>query len=328
MFDKNQNWQQQLADSFPNPKTLLQFLDLNLSDLDGAEKASETFPFKVTRSFASRMKKGDIGDPLLRQVLPLVDELTSPADFSINPVGDREALISPGLLHKYHGRVLLITTGACAINCRYCFRREYPYSEGMFSRSAERAGLDYINSNKDIKEVILSGGDPLILHDSRINSLIRKIASIPHVNRLRIHTRLPIVLPARITPQLIQSLTETRLKTVLVCHANHPNEISGEVANAIAELVKANIPLFNQSVLLKGINDQAEILINLSEALFSLGIMPYYLHLLDKTKGASHFDISEQKAKIIQKKLRQQLPGYLVPQIVREKQGERYKVPL
>lgn len=328
LCEQTLSWQQQLATSFTKPEALLKFLGLRLDCLGEPNKGSEQFPFKVTRSFASRMAKGDPDDPLLRQVFPLVDELDSPQSFSKNPVGDLEALVSPGVLHKYQGRVLLITTAACAINCRYCFRREFPYNDAVLRPSDEHSGLHYIANNRDVNEVILSGGDPLLLQDSKLDHLIRKIAAISHITRLRIHTRLPIVLPSRITSELIQSLTETRLQTVLVIHSNHPNELNREVASAIAELHGASIPLFNQSVLLKGVNDLAETLIDLSEALFSLRIIPYYLHLLDKTKGTSHFDIPINEAKAIQKELRQQLPGYLVPRMVWEKQGEAYKLPL
>ena len=327
-FENNLSWQQQLAASITKPEELLKLLDLELSYRATINSADIEFPFKVTRSFASRMAKRDIHDPLLRQVLPLVDELESSRGFSINPVGDLEAIVSPGILHKYHGRVLLIVTAGCAINCRYCFRREFPYKDGCFSPSHEQLGLEYINNNPDVNEVILSGGDPLVLNDSKLRSLIQKIAAIPHIVRLRIHTRLPIVLPSRITAELIETLTETRLQTVLVLHTNHPNELDREIASAIGRLADAKIALLNQSVLLKGVNDDAETLIDLSEALFSLNILPYYLHVLDKTKGTSHFEIPLAKAKSIQKRLRQKLSGFLVPRMVWEKQGEAYKVPL
>lgn len=322
------SWQQQLAASFTKPKELLKFLDLDRSHYAKTNIEDVEFPFKVTRSFASRMARGDIHDPLLKQVLPLASELQSSYGFSTNPVGDLEATVSPGILHKYHGRVLLIVTPACAINCRYCFRREFPYRDGWFGSTHEQLGLEYISNNTEINEVILSGGDPLMLSDSKLKSLIQKIEAIPHIVRLRIHTRLPIVLPPRVTAELIETLTENRLQTVLVLHTNHPNELDREIAGAIGQLVNANIPLLNQSVLLKGINDNAETLIKLSEALFSLNILPYYLHLLDKTKGTSHFETPLPKAKSIQKQLRQKLPGFLVPRMVWEKQGEAYKLPL
>ncbi len=327
-FENDLTWQQQLAASITKPEELLEFLDLDRSHYPKSNVANIEFPFKVTRSFASRMAKRDIHDPLLRQVLPLEDELESSHGFSTNPVGDVEATVSPGILHKYHGRVLLIVTPACAINCRYCFRREFPYRDGSFGSTHEQVGLEYISNNTEINEVILSGGDPLMLNDSKLKSLIQKIAAIPHIARLRVHTRLPIVLPSRITAELIEVLTETRLQTVLVLHTNHPNELDREVADAIGQLVNANIPLLNQSVLLKGVNDHSETLIDLSEALFSLNILPYYLHLLDKTKGTAHFETLLPKAKAIQKRLRQKLPGFLVPRMVWEKQGEAYKLPL
>jgi len=327
-LENNLNWQQQLAGSFANPKELLKFLDLDLSHCTKKKLANIEFPFKVTHSFASRMAKRDIHDPLLAQVLPVTGELDLSHGFSTNPVGDLEATVSPGVLHKYHGRVLLIVTAACAINCRYCFRREFPYRNGSFSPAYEQMGLEYISKNADINEVILSGGDPLMLNDSKLKSLIKKIAAIPHIIRLRVHTRLPIVLPSRITAELIETLSETRLQTVLVLHTNHPNELDREIASAIGQLTDANIPLLNQSVLLKGVNDDATILISLSEALFALNVLPYYLHLLDKTKGTLHFATALPKAKSIQKRLRQKLPGFLVPRMVWEKSGEAFKLPL
>ena len=232
-FENNLSWQQQLAASFTKPKELLKFLDLDRSHYAENKLADIGFQFKVTRSFASRMISGDIHDPLLKQVLPLADELESFHGFSTNPVGDLEATVSPGILHKYHGRVLLILTAACAINCRYCFRREFSYRDGSFSPTNEQLGLEYISHNTEINEVILSGGDPLMLNDSKLRSLIEKIAAIPHIVRLRVHTRLPIVLPSRVTAELIKTLTETRLQMVVVLHTNHPNELDREIANAI-----------------------------------------------------------------------------------------------
>lgn len=322
-------WQKELACAFTKPEALLKFLDLDPQLFpESTNAAASKFPLKVTRSFASRMIKGNINDPLLRQVLPLSDELLCTQGYSDDPVGDQSAIRSHGLLHKYHGRVLLISTGACAIHCRYCFRREFPYNEESFNSREERRGLEYIAANRAINEIILSGGDPLVLNDAKLRDLIGKIAEISHVRRLRIHSRLPIVLPSRITVELLQLLTETRLQVVLVLHSNHPNELDRTVGDATKMISEANIPLFNQAVLLKGVNDCPSTLIDLSEALFSLNIMPYYLHLLDKARGTAHFDLPVDRVKRIQKELMRKLPGYLVPRIVKERSGGEYKIPV
>ena len=321
-------WQREMAAAFARPEQLLAFLELDPALAPAAAEASTLFAFKVTRSYAARMRKGDHDDPLLRQVLPLDGELKATPGFGSDPVGDIEAVATPGVLHKYHGRVLLITTAACAINCRYCFRRAFPYNETRLSRREQSLALDYIAGDKTIREVILSGGDPLMLNDRRLEKLIRAIATIPHIRRLRIHSRLPIVLPSRITAELIRCLTATRLDVVLVVHANHANEFDRETGYAFALLQQAGLPLFNQSVLLNEVNDRADILITLSETLFENGIVPYYLHLLDKVAGAAHFDIPLEQAVSLHDMLRQRLPGYLVPRLVREQAGAPYKLPV
>ncbi len=318
-------WKAELAASFTRIEDLLDYLGLPRNGLEHRVKAAGSFSFRVTKAFAARMNKGDPDDPLLLQVLPKREELEEKAGFVADPVGDLHAVAVPGLLQKYHGRALLISTGACAINCRYCFRREFPYSDGHISRSREMQALAHIAADTSVGEVILSGGDPLVLDDSRLGGLIGAIAAIPHVNRLRIHTRLPIVLPSRITPQLAQLLATTRLRTVLVIHANHAREFDPEVGAGLRQLSQTRTSLLNQSVLLKGVNDTEEALCNLSETLFEHGVLPYYLHLLDKAKGTGHFEISEDCALALHEALRRRLPGYLVPRLVRETAGEPYK---
>lgn len=321
-------WLAELADSYTRPADLLAFLELETADTTQDPNAALSFPFRVTRSYAARMAKREPNDPLLRQVLPLREELAEYPGFSTDPVGDVRALAGPGVLHKYQGRVLLLTTGACAIHCRYCFRREFPYGQHSMSKSEEQASLDFIRGNASIREVILSGGDPLVLGDERLAGLLAAIAAIPHVQRLRLHTRLPIVLPSRITPELAMMLTGTRLGVVLVVHANHPAELDAAVGSALERLRRANLRLLNQTVLLKDINDQADILVRLSEALFEHGVLPYYLHLLDKAKGTAHFDVDEATASALHAQLRRRLPGYLVPKLVREVAGEASKRPI
>jgi L-lysine 2,3-aminomutase len=321
-------WQHEMASAFSRVEQLLAFLDLDPALLPAAAQASTLFAFKVTHSYASRMKKGDPDDPLLLQVLPLADELEAAPGYGADPVGDIEALATPGVLQKYHGRALLINTAACAIHCRYCFRRTFPYSEAQLPRQQESLALDYIARDETIHELILSGGDPLMLTDERLGGLVGRIADIPHVKRLRIHSRLPIVLPSRITPGLIRCLTASCLKVVLVVHANHANEFNRNTGKVFARLKQAGLPLFNQSVLLKGVNDRADTLIALSETLFENGIVPYYLHLLDKVAGTAHFDIPLEQARSLHDMLRRCLPGYLVPRLVREQAGAPYKLPV
>jgi EF-P beta-lysylation protein EpmB len=322
-------WQQELATAFTQPQQLLHYLELDTGDtsqLSDINLASDSFSLLVPVSYAQRMQKGNPNDPLFLQVMPSTQELKAIPGFSTNPVGDIQALATPGLLHKYYGRVLLITSGACPIHCRYCFRREFPYQQNQISTRQEQQALTYITQHTEIKEVILSGGDPLILTNRRLTQLINSLEAIPHLKRLRIHSRVPVTLPSRIDDDLLQLLSKTRLQTILVTHANHANELQSEnVTDALNQLAFANVRLLNQSVLLRGVNDDAHILAILSEALLDAGIMPYYLHLLDKTSGTSHFELADREAQAIYLKLQGLLPGYLVPKLVREIQGKQSK---
>lgn len=315
------NWQQQLAEAFNTIEDLCRYLQLSPEDLPASVNAAKNFPIKVPVSFAASIEKNNPYDPLLRQVLPIKDELTVYPDFSDDPVGDLAAAPQTGVLHKYHGRVLFINTGSCAINCRYCFRRNFPYADRQLSKQHEDAGIQYLSADPEVSEVILSGGDPLLLSDDRLTQLIQKLNTIKHLKRIRIHTRLPIVLPARITEKLISTLTESTQQIVIVVHCNHANEINTRVINALALLRSSGINLFNQSVLLKDVNDHANILRDLSEKLFSQGVIPYYLHLLDKATGTGHFEVSETVAVELIRQLQLTLPGYLVPKLVKEQAG-------
>ncbi|MCX8049963.1 MAG: EF-P beta-lysylation protein EpmB [Methylohalobius sp.] len=317
-------WQRELAQGFRSPEELLAFL--GLPPVLGSQAAQKTFPFLVPRGFAARMRPGDPNDPLLRQVLPRIEETFSIPGFVNDPVGDTQASRAPGVLHKYPGRVLLIATGACAIHCRYCFRREFPYLENQLNPTRQEQALAYIRKDPSIKEVILSGGDPLMLKDARLENLILALAEIPHLQRLRIHSRLPIVLPSRITDGLVQTLTATRLTCVMVVHANHANEINSEVTEAISKLRQRAILVLNQSTLLKGINDSIEALVALQETAFAAGILPYYLHLLDRARGTAHFEVPETEARMLYEHLRRRLPGYLVPRLAREQAKAQYKI--
>jgi EF-P beta-lysylation protein EpmB len=271
------------------------------------------------------MKKGDPRDPLLLQVLPLGAELENPASFSADPVGDLAAEKTAGLLQKYDRRALLITTGACAIHCRYCFRRHFPYSEGPRSVEQWEPALDILRDDENLDEVILSGGDPLTLVDVHLAELAERLAEIPHLRRLRIHTRLPIMIPQRVNDELLRWLRGTRLAPIMVVHANHTNEIDGAVAKSLGKLVDAGIPVLNQSVLLRGINDTASALIELSRRLVDLRVMPYYLHQLDRVQGAAHFEVPVCKGLELIEVMREHLPGYAVPRYVQEVAGDAGK---
>ena len=320
------DWNVEMAQAVSDPAELLSMLELDPSlFLDNARQASRSFPVRIPRGYIARMNKGDPDDPLLKQVLPLGIELENVVGFVPDPVSDQTAMVAPGILQKYHGRALLITTSACAIHCRYCFRRHFPYTDTRASWNDWHSSLKYIASNPDITEVILSGGDPLSLSDKRLAELIGEIEKIHHVSRLRIHTRLPIVLPERINESLVQILHSSRLTPIIVIHANHPNEINTPVSQALRMLDAKGIRLLNQSVLLKGINDNSETLIKLSETLFNSGVLPYYLHLLDRVAGAAHFEVAEVDAIKLLQSLNTKLPGYLVPKMVKEIPGETGK---
>ena len=314
-------WQQELARAISDPAELLAALDLDPAWLPAAQAAARLFPLRVPRGFVSRMRRGDPHDPLLRQVLPLAQECVAAPDFSEDPVGDLAAMAAPGVLQKYEGRVLLTATGACAVHCRYCFRRHFPYAESSAGMDHWQAALDYLARDSSLKEVILSGGDPLTLSDRRLAEFIDAAARIAHLERLRLHTRLPVVLPQRITPELVRMLTSPRLAVVVVIHANHANEIDESVRTALARLREAGVTLLNQSVLLRGVNDSADVLAELSERLFSTGVLPYYLHLLDRVQGAAHFEVARDAAQVLMGQLAARLPGYLVPRLVRETAG-------
>lgn len=320
-------WQRELAQAITDPQELIQLLALPDPLLEPARRASQAFPLRVTRYFARLMRRGDPADPLLRQVLPLDAEFTPAPGFVADPVNDHAAALGSGLLQKYAGRALLVTTGACAVHCRYCFRRHYPYADENALRHQAEV-IRQLSARTDIDEVILSGGDPLSLSDQRLQGLFMAFEQVPHLRRLRLHTRLPVALPSRVTPGLISALVESRFSTSLVLHSNHPNELSDELQDKLDTIRKAGIPLLNQSVLLAGVNDQAETLVSLSERLFDLGVLPYYLHLLDPVEGASHFQVDLAKARHIEQQLHRRLPGYLVPRLVREIPGGAGKTPL
>lgn len=319
------NWQTQLQQAFTDFQTLCDYLQLSMGELNLSLDAAKSFPLRVPLAFASRIEKRNLYDPLLRQILPIDNELKIYDGFSNDPVGDLNAVKQTGLLHKYHGRVLLINTGACAIHCRYCFRRNFPYADLQLNKQQENAVLQTIQNDSSIQEVILSGGDPLILNDERLAQFFDEFAKIPTLKRIRIHTRLPIVLPDRITDELVAILKNCPKKIIVVVHSNHANEIDNDVAEACLRLKSANVTLLNQAVLLQGVNDNVAALCDLSERLFEVGVLPYYLHFLDKANGTGHFQVSKTVALALLNDVQNRLSGYLVPKLVVEKAGELSK---
>jgi L-lysine 2,3-aminomutase len=323
------NWQSQLRNVITSRHELLEILGLSEADVGSSGGACADFPLKVPHSFVQRMRPGDPRDPLLLQVLSSRREMDDIPGYLRDPVGESGATVPRrGIIHKYHGRVLLIVSGGCAVHCRYCFRRHFPYGENQNSRQQWVAALDYIRADSSIEEVILSGGDPLVATDEQLQQLVAQIAAIAHVRRLRIHSRLPVVLPARVTDTLLDAITHPNLQTVMVIHCNHANEIDAPVATALAALRRRDITTLNQAVLLQGINDNVAAQLALCQRLFAAGTLPYYLHLLDKVQGAAHFDVPESKAHLLMAQLTAHLPGYLVPRLVREIQGANSKVAL
>jgi EF-P beta-lysylation protein EpmB len=319
-------WKLLLREAFRDVDPLLAFLGLSRADLALSESAA--FPLLVPRGFAERMRHGDAADPLLRQVIPLAEEDQPASGFVSDPVGDLARTRGPGLIHKYPHRVLLIATGSCAVHCRYCFRRHFPYTEELAAREQWRDAIDQIAADDSIHEVILSGGDPLSLATAKLQELTEALLAIKHLRRFRIHTRWPIALPERVDPELLHWLSGLPWPVTIVLHANHAREFDASVDAALQRLRGAGAVLLNQSVLLRGVNDTVPALRDLSEALADVGVTPYYLHLLDRVAGAAHFDIGLREARALIRSLREQLPGYLVPRLAREVPGRSSKTVL
>lgn len=321
------DWRQLWRESVTDSRELLDLLGLD--HLAGRLPADDAgFALRVPRGFVARMRPGDARDPLLLQALPQLAELEQVPGFVTDAVGDLASREAQGVLHKYQGRALLIASGSCAINCRYCFRRHFPYGEEMAAAGQWREALEHVSQDKSINELILSGGDPLSLSTSKLEELSRGLAGLPHITRLRIHTRLPVVLPERIDAPFLAWLQALPLQKVIVLHANHANEFDSSVDAACASLREAGATLLNQSVLLRGINDDAGALVALSERLFAAGVLPYYLHQLDRVQGAAHFEVTDEQAQALMEAIRTRLPGYLVPKLVREVKGDPSKRPL
>lgn len=321
------NWQKELAGSFTDPAKLLQHLGLDEEKYAQHIKARRLFPMRVPRHFADLMEKGNPNDPLFLQVMPLSDEFLTSPGYSEDPLEEHDTA-GKGILHKYDSRVLLMVRTGCAVNCRYCFRRHFPYADNAVSKHQWKEVLQYIQAHDNINEVIFSGGDPLMAKDDHLAWLANEIASINHVKRLRIHTRLPVVLPERINNAFVNWFTALPIQKVLVLHANHANEMSEALKSRLITLREKGVTLLNQSVLLKGVNDSGEAISDLSEALFEASVLPYYLHVLDKVQGASHFYVSDDEGRHIMEEAIKRLPGFLVPKLVREIGGQPGKTPI
>ena len=322
-------WQKDFGEAFVRIGDLLHYLEISPKDQKAfLDFNGGDFPLRVPRPFAERMEKGDLKDPLLLQVLASALEQISAPGFNVDPVGDQVQIRSKSMIQKYRGRALIITTGACAIHCRYCFRKAFPYDQHSVSPRHTEQLIEEITQDPSLSEIILSGGDPLSLSDDRIAALIQEIATIPHIKTLRIHTRLPVVIPNRVTSQLIYTLDTLSLQKIMVIHANHPKELDGHVENKMKAIRQTGTLLLNQSVLLKGVNDDANTLIQLSQRLLECGVLPYYLHLLDRIEGSQHFEVAEPIARDLVASIRAELPGYLVPRLVREIEGQPSKTPI
>ena len=322
------NWQAILADPVTEAAELCRLVGVAPPDAVAAGQVERGFPLLVPRTYLTRIGPGDPHDPLLLQVLPRKEEREQPAGFTTDPVGEAHTARTCGLLRKYQGRALMVATPDCGVHCRFCFRRHFPYPKLLKPPSRWEPALDEIARDPSIREVILSGGDPLTLDDGLLARLAQRLAEIPHVHRLRVHTRVPIVIPQRVTGELLAWLRGTRLTSIVVVHVNHPAEIDDQVAAALGRLVDAGVPVLSQSVLLRGVNDRVDVLARLYERLVDLRVMPYYLHQLDRVAGAAHFEVPESTGVELLTNLRARLPGYAVPRYVRERPGERCKLVL
>ena len=322
---QSSDWQSILQTAIRDSAELLHAVGVPSRSVNAITSEIAGFPVLAPKPFVSRMEYGNPQDPLLLQVLAVKDEIAPNAVGTIDPLEEQRFTPVPGIIHKYFGRVLLMTAGSCAVNCRYCFRRHNDYAQNILTPARLTEALTYLGNQTEISEVILSGGDPLLSSDRKLKELIEQLEAIPHIQRLRIHTRLPIVIPQRITPELCQQLSQSRFQVTMVVHCNHPREIDPEVAHAMALLKAQGVTLLNQSVLLKNINDSAATLEMLSTELFKIGVLPYYLHTLDPVQGAAHFSLHLNNSKQLHQMLQARLPGYLVPKLVSEIPGSASK---
>ncbi len=323
--ENNLSWTQHLSQAITSLSELVQHLGLPTHLADQGKEAQQSFKLLAPHPYLSRIEYGNPNDPLLLQILPSALETKSVIGYTKDPLEEADHSPQKAIVHKYKRRLLVITTGTCAVNCRYCFRRHFPYGDNQLAQAEWQSVVDYLHTHPDINEVILSGGDPLMMKDALLVKKVAQLEALPQIKRLRIHSRLPVVIPARVTNDMIDWIQATRLDIIMVWHINHANEVDAEVANAAYRLKKAGVTLLNQGVILKGVNDSVDAQVNLSEAVFSAGILPYYMFTLDPVEGAAHFDLSVEEAQKLMGKVAAELPGYLVPKLAKEIPGKTSK---
>jgi EF-P beta-lysylation protein EpmB len=323
--DNELSWSQHLSQAITSLPKLINHLGLPVSLIEQGTEADQSFKLLVPRPYLSRIEYGNPNDPLLLQILPSTTEMQKVLGYNKDPLEEADHNPQKAIVHKYKRRLLVITTGTCAVNCRYCFRRHFPYDDNQLAQAEWQSVIEYLQVHPEVNEVILSGGDPLMMKDTLLADKVRQIEALPQVKRLRIHSRLPVVIPARVTDDMIDWIRASRLDIIMVWHINHANEVDEELAQAALKLKQAGVTVLNQGVLLRGINDSVEAQVNLSEAVFSAGILPYYMFTLDPVEGAAHFDISVEDAQKLMGKVAAELPGYLVPKLAKEIPGKASK---
>lgn len=321
----NLSWSQHLSQAITSLPELVKLLGLPESLAHQGREAHQSFKLLVPRPYLSRMEYGNQNDPLLLQILPSAAEMQNVFGYTKDPLEEAEHNPQKAIVHKYKRRLLVITTGTCAVNCRYCFRRHFPYGDNQLAQAEWQSVIDYLKGHPDVNEVILSGGDPLMMKDTLLADKVRQIEALPQIKRLRIHSRLPVVIPARVSDDMLDWISKSRLDIIMVWHINHANEMDEELASAAFKLKQAGVTLLNQGVLLKGINDTVEAQVDLSETVFDAGILPYYMFTLDPVEGAAHFDINIEEAQRLMGKVAAELPGYLVPKLAKEIPGKTAK---
>ncbi|WP_409419862.1 EF-P beta-lysylation protein EpmB [Marinomonas sp. RS-M-Aa-14] len=320
--NQNLSWSQHLSQALTSLPELVEHLGLPKSLAQQGVEAHQSFKLLVPRPYLSRMEYGNPQDPLLLQILPSAAEMQKVIGYTKDPLEEADHNPQKAIVHKYKRRLLVITTGTCAVNCRYCFRRHFPYGDNQLAQAEWQSVIDYVKHHPEINEIILSGGDPLMMKDALLANKVRKLEALPQIKRLRIHSRLPVVIPERVCTEMIDWIQASRLDIVMVWHINHANEVDHELTLAAAKLKQAGVTLLNQGVLLKGINDSVEAQVNLSETVFAAGILPYYMFTLDPVEGAAHFDIHIEDAQRLMGKVAAELPGYLVPRLAKEIPGK------
>lgn len=323
--DTTLTWSQHLSRALTSLPELIQQLALPDDMLTEGLAAQAAFKLLVPRPYLSRIEVGNPQDPLLLQILPSAMEMQAVPGYTTDPLAEAEHNPQKAIVHKYKRRLLVIAAGSCAVNCRYCFRRHFPYGENQLAQSEWQSVIDYLVAHPEVNEVIFSGGDPLMMKDALLADKVRKLEALPQIKRIRIHSRLPVVIPQRVCEEMLSWITSSRLDIVMVWHINHANEVDEEVILAATKLKQAGVTLLNQGVLLKGINDTVEAQVALSEAVFKAGLLPYYMFTLDPVEGAAHFDISIEQAQRLMGKVAAELPGYLVPRLAKEIPGKDAK---